>query len=417
MAGFQYIIKDTKGARSEGIVKANTMDEAIEKLTQGGATIISVKSSAEGAYSGKMSLFDKFVLTMHKIRTGVGLKVLVFFTRQMATMFAAGLTIEKSISNLEKSENNKKFKKVLRAISNDIKKGFSLSEALEQHPGVFNNLYISLIKAGEVSGTLHTILDVLAEYLEKMDDTRRKVMSAMFYPIFVLVFLGLVTFGMFYYLIPQFASVYESFNAELPGPTQVAIGFSNFLVNHIFFALTGLLGLAFAFFLFYLSDKGRYAIDAMLLRIPVVGNLMNNSIMSKFARTFSILMASGVPIMDTLELVENVVQNAVVESAIRKTRIMVKEGYSVAGALTKTGVFPPTLLQMVETGEETGDMDRLLAKAAQFYEKLVDSVIDRLTSLIEPLLIIIMAAVVGTIVVVIYLPIFNLGLAISSGNK
>lgn len=417
MAGFQYIIKDSKGARSEGVVKANTMDEAIDKLTQGGATIISVKSSGEGAYTGKMSLFDKFMLTMHKIRTGVGLKVLVFFTRQMATMFAAGLTIEKSISNLEKSENNKKFKKVLRTISNDIKKGFSLSEALEQHPGVFNNLYISLIKAGEVSGTLHTILDELAEYLEKMDDTRRKVMSAMFYPIFVLVFLGIVTFGMFYYLIPQFAGVYESFNAELPGPTQVAIAFSDFLVNHIFFALTGFLAIAFAFFLFYLSDKGRYVIDSMLLKIPVVGNLMNNSIMSKFARTFSILMASGVPIMDTLELVENVVQNAVIESAIRKARIMVKEGYSVAGAFAKTGAFPPTLLQMVETGEETGDMDRLLAKAAQFYEKLVDSVIDRLTSLIEPLLIIIMAAVVGTIVVVIYLPIFNLGLAISSGNK
>lgn len=417
MAGFQYIIKDTKGARSEGVVKANTMDEAIEKLTQGGATIISVKSSGEGAFAGKMSLFDKFMLTMHKIRTGVGLKVLVFFTRQMATMFAAGLTIEKSISNLEKSESNNKFKKVLKAISNDIKKGFSLSEALEQHPGVFNNLYISLIKAGEVSGTLHTILDELAEYLEKMDDTRRKVMSAMFYPIFVLVFLGLVTFGMFYYLIPQFADVYESFNAELPGPTLVAIAFSNFLVNHIFFAITGLLAIAFALFLFYLSDKGRYVLDSMLLKIPVVGNLINNSIMSKFARTFSILMASGVPIMDTLELVENVVQNAVIESAIRRTRIMVKEGYSVAGALAKTGVFPPTLLQMVETGEETGDMDRLLAKAAQFYEKLVDSVIDRLTSLIEPLLIIIMAAVVGTIVVVIYLPIFNLGLAISSGNK
>jgi len=417
MAGFQYIIKDTKGARSEGIVKATTMDEAIEKLTQGGATIISVKSSAEGAYAGKMSLFDKFMLTMHKIRTGVGLKVLVFFTRQMATMFAAGLTIEKSISNLEKGEKNKKFQKVLKTISNDIKKGFSLSEALEQHPGVFNNLYISLIKAGEVSGTLHTILDELAEYLEKMDDTRRKVMSAMFYPIMILVFLAIVVFGMFYYLIPQFARTYESFNAELPGPTQVAIAISDFLVNHMFFAITGIVAILFGIFLFYLTDKGRYAMDSLLLKVPVIGNLMNNSIMSKFSRTFSILMASGVPIMDTLELVENVVQNAVVESAIRKSRTMVKEGYSVAGAFAKTGVFPPTLLQMVQTGEETGDMDRLLAKAAQFYEKLVDSVIDRLTSLIEPLLIIIMAVVVGSIVVVIYLPIFNLGLAISSGSK
>ena len=172
-----------------------------------------------------------------------------------------------------------------------------------------------------------------------------------------------------------------------------------------------------AFFLFYLSDRGRYIVDSIILRIPVIGSLLKNSVMSKFSRTFSILMFSGVPIMDTMELVENVVQNAVVESAVRKARIMVKEGYSVAGAFKKTGIFPPTLLQLMATGEETGEMDNLLAKAADFFEKLVDAVIDRLTSLIEPLLIIIMAAVVGTIIVVIYLPIFNLGLAMTAGNK
>ena len=157
--------------------------------------------------------------------------------------------------------------------------------------------------------------------------------------------------------------------------------------------------------------------DSFLLKIPIIGNLVKNSIMSKFARTFSILMAAGVPIMDTLELSENVVQNAVVESAVRKARVMVKEGYSVAGAFKKTGIFPSTLLQLIATGEETGDMDKLLANAADFYEKLVDSVIDRLSSLIEPLLIILMAVFVGSIIVIIYLPVFNLGMAISSGMK
>jgi type IV pilus assembly protein PilC len=157
--------------------------------------------------------------------------------------------------------------------------------------------------------------------------------------------------------------------------------------------------------------------DEIKLKIPVIGQVINNSIMSKFARTFSILMAAGVPIMDTLELTENVVQNAVIENAIRKARVMVKEGYSVAGAFKRTGVFPSTLLQMTSTGEDTGDMDKLLGKAAEFYEKLVDSVIDRLTSLIEPLLIILMAAIVGTIIVVIYLPIFDLGQAMSQGLK
>jgi len=417
MASFQFIIKNSKGARSEGVIKASTMDEAIDKLTREGGTIISVKSMGEGAFKGKLSLFDKLMLTIYKLRTGVGLKTLVFFTRQLSTMFSAGLTLEKSISNLEKEEKSKKFRKVLLRIANDIKKGYSLSEAMEQHPGVFNPLYVSLVKAGEVSGTLHTVLDELSTYLEKIEDTRRKVGSALVYPIFILVFLTVVVWGLFYFIIPKFAAVYANFNADLPGPTLVAIAVSNFIINNLFFAFMIVLSSFMAFFLFYLSDKGRYLIDSLILKFPVIGSLMHNSIMSNFARTFSILMASGVPIMDTLELVENVVQNAVVESAVRKARRMVKEGYSVAGAFKKTGVFPPTLLQLIATGEDTGDMDKLLGKAAEFFEKLVDSVIDRLTSLIEPILIILMAGLVGTIIVVIYLPIFNLGLAISSGMK
>ncbi len=417
MAVFQYIIKDSKGARLEGTLKANTMDEAVDKLTREGSTIISVKSAEEGAFKGKLTLFDKLMLTFYKIKTGVGLKTLVFFTRQLSTMFSAGLTIEKSLSNLEKEEKNKKFRKVLKRMSNDIKKGFSLSESMEQHPGVFNALYVSLVKAGEVSGTLHTVLDELSDYLERAEDTRRKVSGAMSYPIFIVFFLILVVIGLFYFIIPQFGQVYADFNAELPGPTLVAIGISDFIRAHIVFTMAILLGIALLIFLFYLSDRGRYLVDSALLKIPVLGSLINNSIMNKFARSFSILMFSGVPIMDTMELVENVVQNARVESAVRKARVMVKEGYSVAGAFKRTGVFPSTLLQLMTTGEETGEMDKLLGKAADFYGKQVDSVIDRLTSLIEPILIILMAVVVGSIIIVTYLPIFNLGLAMTSGMK
>lgn len=417
MPNFAYIVKDAKGARVEGMLKAETLDMAIEKLSKEGSTIISVKAAAEGAFKGKLSLFDKVMLTVYKIRTAVSLRVLVFFTRQLSTMFSAGLTIEKAISNLEKEEKNRKFQRVLKKLSDDIKKGFSLSEAMEQHPGVFNPLYVALVKAGEVSGTLHTVLDELSDYLEKIEDTRRKVMSAMAYPIFILVFLILVVWGIFYWIIPQFSEVYSNFDADLPGPTLVAIAVSKFITTNIFLSVFFALLFLFAMFLVYLTDRGRYLMDQFKLKIPVIGQVINNSIMSKFARTFSILMAAGVPIMDTLELSENVVQNAVIESAIRRARVMVKEGYSVAGAFRRTGVFPTTLLQMTATGEETGDMDKLLGKAAEFYEKLVDSVIDRLTSLIEPLLIILMAGVVGTIIVVIYLPIFDLGQAMSEGLK
>ncbi len=417
MPNFSYIIKDAKGARVEGILKADTLDMAVDKLAKEGSTIISVKAAAEGAFKGKLSLFDKIMLTIYKIRTGVSLKTLVFFTRQLSTMFSAGLTIEKAITDLEKEEKHKKFAKVLRRLSDDIRKGYSLSEAMEQHPGVFNPLYVALVKAGEVSGTLHTVLDELSDYLEKIEDTRRKVVSAMAYPIFILIFLSGVVWVMFYYIIPLFARVYADFDAELPAPTVLAINISNFVVDNVFLTIVLVIIAVMSIFLLYLTDRGRYLIDAFKLRIPVVGRVISNSIMSKFSRTFSILMAAGVPIMDTMELTENVVQNAVVEGGVRRARVMVKEGYGVANAFRRTGLFPPTLLQMISTGEETGDMDKLLGKAAQFYEKLVDSVIDRLTSLIEPLLIVIMAAIVGSIIVVIYLPIFDLGEAISQGLK
>ncbi|MCB5256519.1 MAG: type II secretion system F family protein [Candidatus Cloacimonadaceae bacterium] len=415
MPNFAYIVKDAKGARVEGVIKADTLDMAVDKLSKEGSTIISVKAAAEGAFRGKLSLFDKVMLTIYKIRTGVTLRVLVFFTRQLSTMFSAGLTIEKAITDLEKEEKNKKFAKVLRKIGDDIRKGYSLSEAMEQHPGVFNPLYVALVQAGEASGTLHTVLDELSDYLEKIEDTKRKVTSAMAYPVFILIFLIGVIWGMFYYIIPMFAEVYADFNAGLPGPTVIAINISDFIVNNLFLAILIFIMAIVALFLVYLTDRGRFIMDTLKLRIPVIGGVITNSIMSKFSRTFSILMAAGVPIMDTMELTENVVQNAVVEGAVRKARVLVKEGYGVANAFRRTGHFPPTLLQMLATGEETGDMDKLLGKAAQFYEKLVDSVIDRLTSLIEPLLIVMMALVVGTIIIVIYLPIFDLGEAISQG--
>ena len=415
MPNFSYIVKDAKGARVEGLIKADTLDMAVDKLSKEGSTIISVRAAAEGAFKGKLSLFDKVMLTIYKIRTGVSLKTLVFFTRQLSTMFSAGLTIEKAITDLEKEERNKKFAKVLRKIGDDIRKGFSLSEAFQQHPGVFNPLYVALVQAGEISGTLHTVLDELSDYLEKIEDTRRKVTSAMAYPVFILVFLIGVVWGMFYFIIPMFAAVYADFNATLPVPTLIAISISNFIVNNLFLAILIFLLAIASLFLVYLTDRGRFVMDTIKLRIPVVGGVIRNSIMSKFSRTFSILMAAGVPIMDTMELTENVVQNAVIEGAVRRARVLVKEGYGVANAFRRTGHFPSTLLQMLSTGEETGDMDKLLGKAAQFYEKQVDSVIDRLTSLIEPLLIVIMALVVGTIIIVIYLPIFELGEAISQG--
>ncbi|MCB5230527.1 MAG: type II secretion system F family protein, partial [Candidatus Cloacimonas sp.] len=243
MATFMYVIKDNKGVKVEGTIKATTIDEAVDKLSKEGGTIISVKNAAEGAFKGKLSLFEKVMLVIYKLRTGISLKSLVFFTRQLATMFSAGLTLEKAISNLEKEEKNRRLKKILKKISDDIKKGFSLSEAMEQHPGVFNNLYIALVQSGEVSGTLHRVLDNLSDYLEKVEDTRRKVWSAMAYPIFIVIFLGFVVWGLFYYIIPMFSEVYGRFGADLPAPTMAAIAVSDFIRGNIFFSLVALIAI------------------------------------------------------------------------------------------------------------------------------------------------------------------------------
>lgn len=415
MANFSYTIKDAKGARKEGIIKADTMDQAIDKLAAEGGTIISVRNAQDGSFKGKLSLFDKIMLAIYKMRTAVKLKTLVFFTRQLSTMFSAGLTIEKAISNLGAEEKDTKFKKVLKRVDDDIRKGYSLSEAFEQHPGVFNPLYISLVKAGEVSGTLHSVLDELSDNLERTEDTRRKVNSAMTYPIFILVFLAFVVWFLFYYIIPKFSDIYAGFGAELPVATRMAIAISNVIKGNLLGTLGIIIAFLLVFFIINLTDKGRWTIDLIKLKLPVIGNLVESSVMSKFSRTFSILMKAGVPIMETLELVENVVGNAVIENAVRKSKVMIKEGYGIAHAFRSTGVFPSTLLQMISTGEETGDLDKLLSKTAEFYDKIIDSVIDKLTSLIEPMLIILMAGIVGTIIVVIYLPIFNLGEAMSDG--
>ncbi|MCL1826883.1 MAG: type II secretion system F family protein, partial [Candidatus Cloacimonetes bacterium] len=249
MAAFQYTIKDHKGSKVEGVLKADSMDQAMEKLLKEGGTIISIKSTSEGAFKGKLSLFDKLLLAIYKLKTGVSLKTLVFFTRQLSTMFSAGLTLEKAISDLEKEEKVTKFKKILKKISDDIRKGFSLSEAMEEHPGVFDPLYVALVKAGEVSGTLHTILDELSDYLEKIEDTRRKVSSAMAYPIFIIIFLCFVVWVLFYYLIPMFRDVYDQFGSDLPLATQTAVAISNVIKDNALFTITMVLLFLFGIYL------------------------------------------------------------------------------------------------------------------------------------------------------------------------
>lgn len=411
MPRYAYIVTDTDGARREDIIRAPSQHAAMTSLTKRGAKIVSLKEIKSYEVE-RLTVAEQIQLQLFKWRTRVPLKVVVFFTRQLSTMFSAGLTIERSISNLMVEEKNPKFRRVLADIANDLKKGMSLSDALAQHPGVFDGLYVATVKAGEISGSLHIALEQLSDYLEASAETRRKVVSALTYPILAIVFMFFIVTILIVFVVPQFAEVYAKFGAGLPGPTRLLVNVAQ-LVSSNFLPLAGLLiVIIVAGWIISKTERGSLVFDSIKLKLPVFGALIEYSTMNKFARTFGILMGSGVPVLESFTQVQRVVENEVISRGITNIKRMVKDGFAISIALKKSGVFPSTLVQLVQTGEETGEMDKLLDKAAYFYEKQVDAMVERMTSLIEPMLIIVLGGVVTAILVAVYLPVFKLGRAI-----
>lgn len=416
MPTYAYVIRDNEGRRIEDNLKAVNYEAALEVLRKKRVgQIVSVREMKSGIALDEMTVGERISVALYRLRNHVPLKTLVFFTRQLSTMFSAGLTIEKSIQNLLTEEKSLRFKRILAQVSTDLKKGYALSEAMAKHPGVFSNLYIALVHAGEVSGNLHVILEELSDYLESVADTRQKVISAMSYPVFSLVFLaGVITF-LLLIVVPRFGDVYTRFNAQLPIATRTLIAVSRTISNHFFIVALLVIGTMLALWLITLTPRGGYIWDTIKLRFPIFGNLLLNSLMDKFARTFGILIGSGVPVLESLNHAVRVVENRVLGRGLRDARGLIKDGYAISVSLKKTGVFPSILIQLIATGEETGEMDKLLDKASQFYEKQVDATISRLTSLIEPLLIIMIGIVIALILISVYLPVFMLGRAVQMG--
>jgi type IV pilus assembly protein PilC len=415
MPNFAYTIKDTQGNRIEDYIRAATVESAMESLKRRGADILSIREVKSEFQAERLTVPEQINLALFKLRTHVPLNVLVFFTRQLATMFSAGLTIEKSVANLMVEEKNKRFRKVLAQVGNELKKGMALSDAMANHPGVFSNLYVALVRAGEISGSLHVTLEQLSNYLETIAETRRKVISAMAYPVFSLCFLILILTVLLVFIVPLFQDVYSKFGAKLPIATRMLILVSQ-VISQNFIAAVGItLAIIFLFWIISMTEKGGLVFDTIKLKFPIFGSLMMNSIMNKFAKTFGILLGAGVPVLDSLTQIQKVVGNKVVEKGIREMKVLIKDGFAISVAMKKVQAFPPTLVQLAATGEETGEIDDLLAKAADFYEKQVDAIVDRLTSLIEPLLIVLIGSVVLIIIISLYLPIFYLGMAVRSG--
>jgi type IV pilus assembly protein PilC len=412
MPTFNYVIRNAAGERIENEMKSASMEAAIESLRNQG-TLVSLKERKVGEAT-QITVLDKINLAFERVKQHIPLRSLVFFTRQLSTMFSAGLTLEKAIGNLASAESNKKFKRTLEAVNSEIKRGVQLSDAMSHYPYHFDNLYVALVKAGEVSGSLHTVLKDLADYLENVEDTRQKVKGALYYPVIMMVILALSLLILLWKIIPQFSDIYASLGASLPAPTLALVAMSN-LVSQNFFA-TVFIATTVIFFLWVLTltDRGEMIWDQMKLRIPVFGNLIYLNLLNKFSKTLGILFASGVTVTEALKLVKAVLENRIMAGAVEDIQDMLKDGYSLSVAMTRTGVFPPIMLQLTQTGEESGELDGLLAKASEFYQKQVDSMIDRLTSLIEPIIIVAVGLIIGGIVVVIYLPIFDFGQAVQS---
>ena len=413
MPQFTYIVRTQDGVRKEGTINSDNINQASEELRSDGLVVVKI-TERDTTFDFLTPFLNRLNLEIEKFKNRIPLSILVFFTRQLATMFAAGLTIERSLFFLGQEEKNVKFKKILNDIETNIRRGLLLSDALERHPGVFFKLYIALVRAGEVSGKLADTLEELSIYIESVEDTRRKVKSAMYYPVFIIVFLFFMMFVTFTFIIPQFKTVYDSLGSDLPYYTILLVNISDWFKNNFLFMSCLIIISLIVLWLLSLTDSGSLTKDRLFLKTPIFGSLIEQGTLSKFSKTFGILVGSGVSIMDSMGLLEKVVDNRVYEIAINKAAINIENGVNISTALKETGEFPPILIQLLATGEETGEIDGLALKASDFYTKQVNAIVDRLTSIIEPLLIVLVGAVIGVIVIVTYLPIFHFGEALAN---
>jgi type IV pilus assembly protein PilC len=343
---------------------------------------------------------------------GLGGKVsdrdIVIFTRQFATMIDAGLPLVQCLEILASQQDNKTLKKTLTEIRQSVEGGSTFAAALKQHPKVFSSLYANMVEAGEAGGILDTILNRLAQYMEKAMALKKKVKSAMIYPSTIVTVAVLVVIFLLVFVIPTFKAMFEGFGAALPLPTQIVLELSRIVRGYFVVGLAVLVGGILGIRWWYGTASGKTAIDRLLLRAPIIGILIRKVAVAKFTRTLGTLISSGVAILDGLDITARTAGNKIVEMAVLRTRASISEGKTIAEPLRESGVFPPMVVQMIAVGEQTGALDAMLGKIADFYDEEVDTAVANLTSLLEPLLMVFLGVVIGGVVIAMYLPIFKL---------
>jgi type IV pilus assembly protein PilC len=342
-------------------------------------------------------------------------KDIVIFTRQLSTMIDAGLPLIQSLEILAKQQENPTFKGVLTAIKKDVETGTTIADAMRKHPTVFDSLFANMIEAGETGGILDTILGRLAVFKEKSMALQKKIKGAMTYPVICLAISFLILAIILIFVIPVFEQMFSSMGHSLPLPTQIVVQMSNFVKSKFLYIFIGLFAIIYIFKKIYHTEKGRYRIDATLLRLPVVGPLIRKVAVAKFTRTLSTMLQSGVPILDALQVVAKTSGNKVIEGAVFRIADSISEGRPIAEPLEESGVFPNMVVQMINVGESVGALDSMLGKIADFYDEEVDQAVSNLTSMIEPFMMVFLGGMIGGIVIAMYLPIFSMASVVSGG--
>ncbi|CAN5458376.1 type II secretion system F family protein [soil metagenome] len=396
MAKFQWEGTTRAGEKRKGVIDADTAGAAEERLKGDGLTNMRVRRE------GGLNVNVQF-------GSGVTPKDLQIFTRQLATMIDAGLPLVQCLDILANQSENKSFQRVLQSVKNSVEQGATFSDALRKHPKVFDELYVNLVAAGEVGGILDTILNRLAIYIEKAVKLRGQLKSAMYYPAGIMFVAAGVIAVMLLKVIPTFEKMFRDMgNAKLPGPTLFVVGISHGLINNWYLILGIIIGVVVGINLARRTEQGRELFDRLLLKIPIIGPTLRKIIVARFTRTLGTLLASGVPILDALEICGKTAGNKVVQQAIMRARGKISEGHDMATPLAESKVFPTMVVQMIGVGEQTGAMDAMLQKIADFYEEEVDAAVTGLTSLIEPVMMAFLGVVVGGLIIAMYLPIFKL---------
>ncbi|MBI4346889.1 MAG: type II secretion system F family protein [Elusimicrobia bacterium] len=401
MPTFAYKAKGADGGVVTGEVDAHEQRHAIDRLRAQKLVVLEITEKVPGPLD--------FITKLGKKKPKIESKDLVLFSRQLSTLVSAGVPIVQGLAILEEQTENPSFQEVLGEVRADIEGGLSISDALKKHPVAFPDIYCAMIRAGELGGILDTILERLSAFLESSEALKAKVKSAMMYPAIVLCICGVVTLFLLIFVIPTFKTIFSSFGAELPMPTQLLIDLADLLKKYVVIVVATPFALMKAFEKYYATPAGRRVIDGMTLKAPIFGILLKKVAVAKFTRTLGTLVKSGVPILQALETVGATAGNVVIEEAVLKTRESIREGGRLADPLKASGVFPPMVTQMIKVGEETGALDTMLTKIADFYDQEVDTAVKGLTSLIEPIVIVIMGLVIGTIVICMMLPMLTLG--------